>query len=198
MKTAFALLTLGLLGSAAALAAEPPGDVQRQLPRAMHAAMKDRPRVTVGVSEGDVRGADNRALQAAVDYVARLGGGVVEVAAGEYLMRDSLHLRPHVTVRGQGARTVLRKAKAHSSPLALDGDYGEEQITLTAPDGFAVGDGVAVWDKNGGGFHTTVATITGRSGSTFSISLPLNTDCMVSSGARAATVFPVISGYHVD
>src|SRR5438132_12095223 len=105
MKRSFVLITSGLLGSAV-VAADVPGDTQRQLPRAMHAAMKDRPRVTVGVREGDVRGADNRALQAAVDYVAQLGGGVVEIAAGEYVMRDSLHLRPHVTVRGQGAKTV--------------------------------------------------------------------------------------------
>ena len=188
-----------LLFTGLAFGSDTPGqDVQQQLPRAMHARMKDRPRVTVGVNEGDMRGGDNRALQAAVDYVAGLGGGVVEIGAGVYLMRDSLHLRLNVTVHGQGAKTVLRKAKASASPLTLDGDYGEEQITLKNPEGFRVGDGVAVWDKNSGGFHTTVARITGRSGNTFSISLPLNADCMVGNGAQAATVFPVVSGYHVE
>src|SRR5262249_39846993 len=117
---------------------------------------------------------------------------------GEYAMRDSLHLRPHVAVRGQGPSTILRKARSYSSPLAVDGDYGEEQVTLMNPEGFAVGDGIAVWDKNAGGFHTTVARITGRNGNAFAISLPLNSDCMVASGAQAATVFPIISGYHVD
>ena len=43
-----------------------------------------------------------------------------------------------------------------------------------------------------------MARITGRSGNTFSISLPLNADCLVAQKARAATVFPVISGYHVE
>lgn len=143
-------------------------------------------------------GADNRVLQAAVDYVASLGGGVVEIGPGEYLMRDSLHLRPKVTIRGSGERTVLIKAKAAVSPLKLDGDFGEEQITLAKPDGFQVGDGVAIWDKNANGFHTTVARITGREGDTFSISLPLNADCMVDSQASAATVFPVVSGYHAE
>src|SRR5579871_6372836 len=132
--------------------------------------MQSLAHVTVGIQDGDIRGADNRALQAAVDYVAQLGGGVVEIGAGEYLMRDSLHLRSHVTVRGQGAKTVLRKARAHASPLNLDGDYGEEQITVEKPEGFEVGDGVAIWDKNAGGFHTTVARITGRDGNTFAIS----------------------------
>lgn len=171
---------------------------QTQIWSAMHTPMKDRPLVRVGVDQGDIRGADNRALQAAVDYVAALGGGVVEIGPGEYLMRDSLHLRSHVTVRGVAGKSVLRKAPSAVSPLKLDGDYGEEQITLMNPAGFSVGDGVAVWDKNANGFHTTVARITGGRGDTFSISLPLNADCMVESGAQAATVFPVISGYHLE
>jgi parallel beta-helix repeat protein len=170
----------------------------RQLPKAMHGTMGERPRITVGFRDADITGTDNRALQAATDYVGSLGGGTVEIGAGEFLMRDSLHLRAHVTVRGQGEKTVLRKAKAASSPLDIDGDFGEEQITVKNPEGFAVGDGVAIWDKNAHGFHRTVARITGRSGNTFSLSLPLMADCMAGNGAQAATVFPVISGYHLD
>ena len=176
---------------------EPPSP-QRQLPNAMHGPMTARPHITVGLRDADITGADHRALQAAVDYVASLGGGTVEIGAGEFHMRDSLHLRPQVTVRGQGARTVLRKARAAVSHLEIDGDYGEEQITLKDPEGFQVGDGVAVLDKNANGFHTTVARLTGRNGNTFALSLPLNADCMVADQAQAATVFPVISGYHVE
>ncbi len=186
-----------LFSATTALAGEPPA-FQTQLSGAMHTPMKDLPTVRVGVDQGDLRGADNRALQAAVDYVATLGGGVVEIGPGEYVMRDSLHLRSHVTVRGTPGKTVLRKAAAAVSPLKVDGDYGEEQITLANPAGFVVGDGVAVWDKNANGFHTTVARITGARGDTFSIDLPLNADCMIESGAKAATVFPVMSGYHAQ
>lgn len=164
----------------------------------MHSKMKERPRVTVGKQNADIIGADHRALQAAVDYVAALGGGTVEIGPGEYRMHDSLHLRSFVTVRGQAGKTVLRKAKGAATPLALDGDYGEEQITVADPEGFQVGHGVAIWDANSGGFHTTVARITGWSGNTFSIDTPLNADCMVQSKAKAATIFPVISGYHLD
>lgn len=192
------MLTVPLLLQAESGGQAESPSAHRQLPKSMHGSMTARARVTVGARDADIIGADNRALQAAVDYVASLGGGIVEIGAGEFLMRDSLHLRSQVTVRGQGAKTILRKAKASSSPLEIDGDYGEEQITLKNPDGFAVGDGVAVWDKNSGGFHTTVARLTGRNGNTFAISLPLNADCMVASRAQAATVFPVISGYHVE
>jgi parallel beta-helix repeat protein len=175
-----------------------PKSDERQLPRAMHSEMSDRPTITVGRENADIIGADNRALQAAVDYVANLGGGVVEIGEGEYLMRDSLHLRSGVTVRGHKGKTVLRKADGAVSPLALDGDFGEQQITVKDPTGFVVGGGVAVWDDHAGGFHTTVARITGRRGNTFSIDAPLMADCMVGAHAKAATVFPIVSGKDIE
>jgi len=196
------LVAASLALSITAAALDSPPSPHRQLPKAMHGAMTDRATVTVGApgSSATLTGSDNVVLQAAVDYVAALGGGTVEIGSGEYLMRDSLHLRPHVTVRGNGASSppVLRKAPSVVSPLALDGDFGEEQVTLSKPEGFHVGAGIAVWDKNAGGFHTTVARITGRNGSTFSINRPLMADCMADNGAMAATVFPVISGYEAE
>jgi parallel beta-helix repeat protein len=169
-----------------------------QLPDAMHNPMPSRPRATVGVTSGDFKGADNRAVQAAVDYVAGLGGGIVEIGPGEYLMHDSLHLRSHVTVRGTSDQTILRKARGAVTALKIDGDYGEEQITLENPAGFEIGDGVAIWDDNARGFLVTVARITGQDHDTFSISLPLGANCLVKDKAHAATVFPVVSGYYLD
>ncbi len=174
----------------------PPGE--RQLPRKMHSAMSELPRIKVGQADADIIGKDNRALQAAVDSIAALGGGVVEIGPGEYLMRDSLHLRSFVTVRGTPGRTILRKADGVESPLAIDGDFGEEQITLTDPKGFDVGCGAAVWSSKENYFHATVARITGRTGNTVSLDRPLNADCMVGDNAMAATVFPVVSGYDLD
>ncbi len=81
--------------------------------------------IRVGQEDADIIGRDNRALQAAVDYAAGLGGGVVLVGPGEYLMRDSLHLRSRVTVRGTPGKTVLRKAASARSLLVLDGDCGD-------------------------------------------------------------------------
>jgi hypothetical protein len=195
------LLVAAIAGLPPAWAAEEdfsPKPDEQQLPRAMHAAMKELPRITVGRQNADLVGADNRVLQAAVDYIAGLGGGLVEIGEGEYVMRDSLHLRSSVTVRGQKGKTILRKADGVVAPLVLDGDYGEEQITVRDPSGFAVGCGVAVWDDGAGGFHTTVARITGQRGNTFAIDTPLGTDCMVQNNARAATVFPVVSGYNLQ
>jgi parallel beta-helix repeat protein len=198
ISTLLGYLALAILAIASEAPDFSPPPDERQLPRSMHSKMEERPRITVGVRGGDIVGADNRALQAAVDYVDGLGGGIVEIGPGEYTMYDSLHLRSHVTVRGTAGKTILRKAKAAVSPLALDGDYGEEQITVEKADGFKVGHGVAIWDKASGGFHTTVARVTGRKGNTFSIDKPLNADCMVANKAQAATVFPIVSGYDLE
>ena len=56
-----------------------PSPDERQLPRKMHSQMTDLPTVTVGRDHADIVGADNRALQAAIDYVANLGGGTVQI-----------------------------------------------------------------------------------------------------------------------
>src|SRR5438477_925047 len=195
-------LILSVLLSTVAVGSEKrdfaPRPDEEQVPRAMHSPMKDLPKITVGLRGADITGSDNRALQGAVDYIAGLGGGTVEIGEGEFLMRDSLHLHSFVTVRGVEGKTILRKARAASSALALDGDYGEEQVTVADPEGFNVGDGVAIWDSNAHGFHTTVARITGRNGNTFSIDTPLHADCMVAGKAQAATVFPVVSGYDLE
>ena len=175
----------------------PPPDEQ-QLPRAMHSKMTELPRVTVGLQNADIIGADNRALQAAIDYIAGLGGGVVQIGPGEFVMHDSLHLRSFVTVRGIKGETILRKDKSVASALVLDGDYGEEQVTLASPDGFHVGYGITIWDNQSGGFHTTVGRITGQNANTVVFSTPLNADCMVANKAQAATVFPVVSGYNLE
>ena len=125
-------------------------------------------------------------------------GGTVEIGPGQYAMHDSLHLRPNVTVRGTKGKTILRKADGVVSPLAADGDFGEEQITVADPTGFAVGYGVTILEDGVSGFHITTARITGQRENVFAISKPLMSDCMVASNARAATVFPVVSVYHAE
>ena len=171
---------------------------EQQLPTAMHSEMKVLPSITVGRQNSHITGSDNRALQAAVDYIAGLGGGTVEIGEGQYVMYDSLHLRSNVTVRGTKGKTILQKVDGVVYPLALDGDFGEQQFTVEDPTGFTVGYGVAIWDDRAGGFHTTVARITGQNGNTFSIDKPLMADCMVANKAKAVTVFPVISGYDIE
>ncbi len=194
MKPTRTSILFGLFLSATAVPADQAG--RRHAENELHG----RPAVhlTVGQQNADLIGRDNRALQAAVDYVAALGGGVVEIGPGEYRMSDSLHLRSRVTVRGAGAKTLLKKGPEHRSPLAADGDFGEAAITLKESAGFAVGGGVYVASKTQRNFHGVCATILNSRGNYFTLSRAMNADIMVSDGGFAATVFPVISGYQLE
>jgi parallel beta-helix repeat protein len=152
----------------------------------------------VGAEEGDIRGLDNRALQAGVDYLASLGGGTLLVAPGQYQMRNALVLRSGVNVRGVPGKTILAACDGAETRLAADGDCNERQITLADSSGFRVGDGVSIQDSRKGGFEVTTATLTEQlDARTFRISAPLYLDYMVSDKASARLVFPLVGGWNV-
>src|SRR5690349_17243946 len=78
-------MTIGVpAGEEAQGPAEPQQQQQQQLPHKMHARMSTLPTIKVGHANADITGTDNRALQAAVDYVASLERGTVEIGPGEY------------------------------------------------------------------------------------------------------------------
>ena len=154
--------------------------------------------ISVGIDEGDLRGADGRALQAAVDYVAGLGGGTVRIGPGRYEMRNALILRDNVHVVGVPGETTLVARDGLISRLAMDGDANQWEITVADPTGFRIGDGVAIVDDSSGGFTDTTATLTAQlDANTFRISRPLYVDYMVRDNARAKQAFPVVGGWQV-
>ena len=69
--------------------------------------MKNEIHISVGVEDAAITGADHRALQAAVDYVAALGGGTIQVQSGTYRMEDSLHLRSNIKLIGNSEQTIF-------------------------------------------------------------------------------------------
>ena len=162
-------------------------------------AMHEPVVITVGQDEGVIRGNDHRVLQAAVDYVAHQGGGVVRVGAGRYAMRNALFLRDRTHVVGVPGQTVFVACDGAESRLALDGDCNERQVTLADPSAFRSGDGISVQDKKmGGGFGVTTATLLDKTGpGAFRISTPLYYDYMVANGASARLTFPLVAGYQV-
>ena len=154
--------------------------------------------VRVGIDEGDLRGEDHRALQAAVDYVAGLGGGVVRIAPGRYRMRNALTLRDNVRVIGTPGETVLVAEAGVTSALVADGDCNQRAISVADPDAFRIGDGVVVKDDDGGGFAVTTATITAKiDENSFALSRPLYLDYMVAKNARALRACPVVGAWNV-
>jgi parallel beta-helix repeat protein len=193
-RGSFSFFTLSLLSLGTAVA-------QAQAPSDPNSRPNDgRPVISVGIETGDLRGSDHRALQAAVDYIAGLGGGTVSIGPGRYAMRNALVLRANVQIVGELGKTVLVACDGAKVRLAADGDANERQITLEDPSAFRVGDGVLIKDKSSGsGFAVTTATLTSRIDErTFRISQPLYLDYMVSGQATASLAFPVVGGWKIE
>jgi hypothetical protein len=57
--------------------------------------------ITVGPEKADLVGATDKVIQAAVDYVARRGGGTVRLLPGTYRLRNSVFLQSRVRMDNQ-------------------------------------------------------------------------------------------------
>ncbi len=155
--------------------------------------------LTVGQTAGDLRGTDNRVIQAAIDYVARLGGGTVTLLPGTYELADSVHLRSHVTLRGGGDGVVLRKDAGFQVPLTTDGDYGEAQVSVAAPERWRPGMGLCIGDNATGGFLVTVATVVAVKGHDLLLDTRIHGgDMLVARQAWASHTFAPIEAREVE
>lgn len=156
--------------------------------------------VTVGPKEADIVGGDQRAIQAAVDHVARLGGGTVRIKAGTYHLRNAVYLQSGVHLLGEGSLTVLIKEPSATTPLKLDSDWYDQEITLQDASGFRVGDGVCLRAKDAKTGRQTVIkrTLVARSGSRFKLDKALRENLWQMNDATCATLFPLISGENVN
>ncbi|MCZ7648535.1 MAG: right-handed parallel beta-helix repeat-containing protein [Planctomycetota bacterium] len=157
------------------------------------------PLLRVGLDQGDLRGGSHLAIQAAVDYVAGLGGGTVLLGPGRFELRNAVTLRNRVRLAGTPGKTELVACAGLETQLVLDGDCNERRVTLAEPDGFRVGDGISIQDKRmSGGFGVTTATLTARAPDdprAFLISTPLYYDYMVAQEASARLTFPLIGAW---
>lgn len=156
--------------------------------------------VTVGPTEADIIGSDQRAIQAAVDYVARLGGGSVRIRAGTYKLRNAIYLQSGVNLTGDGPETILIKAPSSTTKLSADSDWYDQEITLSDASGFQVGDGVCLRSKDGASGVETVLkrTLISRTGSRFKLDKPLRENFWQINGTTCSTLFPIVSGEFVE
>lgn len=106
------------------------------------------PSVTVGGEHGMFKGNDHFAIQGAVDYVARQGGGTVHLLPGTYKLRNTIALADGVTLQGSGHETRLEKLPSRTTPLAEDSDGCRWFVVAESTEGFAVGDGITLSSGN--------------------------------------------------
>jgi parallel beta-helix repeat protein len=152
----------------------------------------------VGIDDGDVRGDDHRAIQAAIDYVANLKGGTVEILPGRYVLRNAIHLRSGVTLSGTRGKSILVLGSGARTSLARDVAKGATEITLADPSEFKIGDGVFLQDRAGHGFEVTTATLVERTGpKSFRLSQPTDHDYLVARQGEVKLGFSGIAGWNI-
>ncbi len=154
--------------------------------------------ITVGQTEGDLQGNDDKVIQAAVDYVFRLGGGIVHILPGVYMMRNSLFPRPGITIRGSGDKTILRKAASVSSKVIREADWFEYCVQVEDPKGFTVGGGIALSTDKKQSQKVRLYTITAINNNVLFLDSRTEEDYWMMDGARASTRFSIIHGLNVD
>lgn len=155
--------------------------------------------LTVGPGKADLVGADHRVLQAAVDYVAALGGGTVKILPGTFRLRNAVYLKSKVRILGSGEETILLKEPSISTKLAADSDWYDQEITLADAQGFQVGDGVCLRTRNPhhGGTDVAKRTLVARSGNRFKLDRALRENFWLQGDTTVSTLFPILSGEHV-
>ena len=151
--------------------------------------------ITVGEKSGDLIGKDDKVLQAAVDYVARLGGGTVHVLPGTYTLRNSIYLPSNIRILGSGGDSIITKIASQTVDLSEDSDWYDQEITLGNPAGFRVGDGVVLRAKNphNGGEDVIKRTLVARSGARFKLNDGLRQNLWLSGKPTAASLFPLFT-----
>jgi hypothetical protein len=152
--------------------------------------------VTVGPEKADLVGTDHKALQAAVDYVARLGGGTVRILPGTYRLRNAVYLQPRVRLLGSGGDSILVKEPSKTVKLAADSDWFDQEITLADADGFQIGDGVCL-RSTAPESRAVKRTLVARSGNRFKLDRALRANFWQKENATAATLFPLLSGEEI-
>lgn len=160
----------------------------------------ERLTLTVGQKNGDLIGNSNKAIQAAIESVARLGGGTVRILPGTYLLRGSLYLRSNVRLVGSGEETILTKPASIKTKLAYDSDWYDQEVTLEDANGFEVGDSVCLRTRNphSGANEVRKRVLVARSGNRFKLDRALRENFWTLGESTCATLFPLVTGEEVE
>ncbi|MFO1064188.1 MAG: right-handed parallel beta-helix repeat-containing protein [Pirellulales bacterium] len=155
----------------------------------------EMPVITVGRSNADLNGNDDKVLQAAIDYMGRMGGGTVKVLPGTYTLRASLHLPSGLRLMGSGPDSIITRIPSTTVKLAADSDWYDQEVTLAEEGGFRVGDSVVLQAKNPHNQGATVIkrTLVGRSGKRFKLNDGLRENLWLSGSPTCSSLFPLLT-----
>lgn len=155
----------------------------------------ERLTLTVGPDKADLVGRDDKVIQAAVDYVARFGGGTVRLLPGTYTLRNSVFLASGIRLLGSGADSVITKIASQTVSLAADSDWYDQEITLQDAAGLRVGDGVLLRATNphNGGPTVIKRTLIARSENRFKLNDGLRDNLWIAHKPTVSSLFPLLT-----
>ncbi len=145
--------------------------------------------VTVGQKQGDFVGDDDKAIQAAVEYVNRFGGGTVKILPGTYTMYNSIFMHPNITICGSGNDCILKKSASESTPLMQSTDWYEYAVKVKDPNIFRVGGAIMLENDK----DRLIATVTKIDGNVIYMDRQTKSDFWLGTTPHAKTVFSIIT-----
>ncbi|MEN6425536.1 MAG: right-handed parallel beta-helix repeat-containing protein [Phycisphaerales bacterium] len=157
--------------------------------------------LTVGQEEGDLRGLDDKVIQAGIDYLHRLGGGTLRILPGVYELRNAIYLHPHIALSGSGENTVLKKGGSVVTKLSRDSDWYEYGVGVSDVAGFAPGDGMMLRSSIGPGawqYDVLRATVAAVEGNVLFLDRMTQENFWIEKDATAATIFPILTAEDID
>lgn len=159
----------------------------------------ERMTLTVGPQKADLVGSNEKVIQAAVDSVARWGGGTVRILPGAYRFRNAVYLQSNVRVLGSGADSVITKEPSALAHLAEDADWFDQEITLVNARDFQIGDGICIRAKDAdkGEVKVIKRTLVARTGNRFKLDRALRENAFLPGQPTVETLFPLFSGENI-
>ena len=157
--------------------------------------------LTVGQTEGDLQGKDDKIIQAGIEYLNRVGGGTLHILPGVYILQNAIYLRSNITLKGSGEKTILRKADSVVTALIRDSDWFEYGVQVKDIEGFVPGGGIMLRSKTGTGdwqYDVLRATVTAIQGDALFLDRLTKENFWIDKDATAATIFPILTAENVD
>lgn len=160
----------------------------------------ERLSISVGPKDADIVGTSHKAVQAAVNYVASLGGGTVLLQPGQYVFRGAVHLQSHVRLRGTTDDTVITKIPSRTTKLVADSDWYDQELTFAPGHGFEIGDSICLRMKNPhhGGQDVLKRRLVARSGDRFKLDRALKENVWEAGAPTVQALFPLLTGEEIE
>ena len=152
--------------------------------------------LTVGQDKGDLQGKDDKIIQAGIEYLHRMGGGVLQIYPGIYDMNNALYLHPNITIRGSGENTVLRKTDGVITSIIRDVDWYEYAVQVENVKGFVTGGGIMLRsriDSSDWAYKIFRGTIKSFEGDVIFLDNMPYENFWVNKEVSAATIFPILT-----